>query len=204
MYKGKHSVQASVKPENRPVRSAAPRRRVGSARKNMGLIVALALILSIAVGGTVAWLTSNVAIKNTMVPGNVPVQIVEQDNGSVKSQITVYNRGNVQAYMRVAIVCNNFDGTNVLLGNSSTTHASIDTANWQLMSDGFYYYKGVVEPTKGVELLQTPITYENAEVVVMAQTVQVLGKFDGKTASQELWGRLYNNGDYTVNGKNWA
>lgn len=193
MYKGKHSAQASVKPENRPVRSAAPRRRVGSARKNMGLIVALALILSIAVGGTVAWLTSNVAIKNTMVPGNVPVEIVEQDNGSVKSQITVFNRGNVQAYMRVAIVCNNFDGTNVLLGNSSTTHASIDTTtNWQLMDDGFYYYKGVVEPTKGVNLLKDSINYENAEVVVMAQTVQVLGTFTEGTASQKLWGHTYN------------
>ena len=196
MYQGKHSAQPVANTGRAtPVRSAAPRRRSARAGKPLGLILALALILCVALGGTVAWLTHQASITNTMVPGSVPVDISESISGNTKNQITLTNKGNVQAYLRVAVISNALDtDENIIPGTSSDS--IIPNANWQRLGDGYYYYKGIVEPGQSVELLGSAIDFNSAEVVVMAQTVQVLGTIGNGTASQAIWGHTYANGEW--------
>ena len=195
MYQGKHSAQPVANTGRaKPVRSAAPRRRSARAGKSLGLILALALILCVAIGGTVAWLTHQASITNTMVPGNVPVEITESISGKTKNQITLTNRGNVQAYLRVAVISNALEDGAIKPGTSS--YNITPNENWQQLDDGYYYYKGIVNPDQGVQLLGSAIDFSSAEVVVMAQTVQVLGTIGDGTASQALWGHTYSNGSW--------
>lgn len=195
MYQGKHSSSASEKQLHRPVRSAAPRHRAGPARKSISLFLALVVILSIAIGGTIAWLKDSQSITNAMVPGNVPVSIGESISGTSKNQITLTNEGNVQAYLRVAVISNSLDEDgNIIPNNSSSTITT--NGNWTQIGN-YYYYNGIVEPGASVDLLGSAIDFSSSEVVVMAQTVQVLGSFDEGTASQKIWG-------VSFNGTSWA
>lgn len=195
MYQGKHSAQPVNTGRARPVRSAAPRRRSGSARKPISLVVALVLLFTVAIGGSIAWLTHQASTTNTMEPGSVPVDITENISGTTKNQIILTNKGNVQAYIRVAVISNTLDADgNIIPGTSNDTITT--DGNWQYL-DGYYYYKGIVEPGASVDLLGASIDFSRAEVVVMAQTVQVLGDINGQTASQALWRHTYANGSWT-------
>ena len=64
MYQGRHSASGSPQAE----RPAAPR-RAGGSKKPLTLFVALVLLLTLAVGGSLAWLVSNDDVTNSMEPG---------------------------------------------------------------------------------------------------------------------------------------
>lgn len=183
MYKGSH---------------VSPRKKSGGPRRPLLLLVSLVLLLALAVGGTVAWLnTSTSPVENTMIPGNVPITINETFDGTTKSDVSVTNTGNIDAYIRVAIVANAVDAEgNVVAGDKPSYN--INTAYWQEL-DGYYYYKGAVAPdgtTK--ELFTKPVTVTGGELNILAESIQVLGGYGGKTASEYAWGVVYNNGRWTV------
>ena len=147
MYQGRHSTSGSPRAD-RPAAS----RRAGGSKKPLTLFVALVLLLTLAVGGSLAWLVSDDEVQNTMVPGKVPIEIVEQIDGTTKTSITIKNTGNIDAYIRVAVVSNAVDEKgNVIAGTSDNKINAND--KWQLLSDGYYYYKGTVAPGNAVELL---------------------------------------------------
>ena len=195
MYKGKHSVQGSESSgRTSHARSAAPSRRSGSARKPIGLFVALVLLLGVVAGGTIAWLTDSMSITNSMEPGNVPVSINESISGNTKTSVKIKNEGNVQAYIRVVVISNSLDTDGNIVPNTSSNTVTTN-GTWTPLGD-YYYYNGIVEPGASVELLGESIDFSSKEVVVMAQSVQVLGNINGGTASQALWGVTYSNGTW--------
>ena len=66
---------------------------------------AVALIATLAVGGTLAWLSAYTQpVKNTFVMGTVPPQVTENFDHRVKEDVAVTNTGNIPAYIRVALV----------------------------------------------------------------------------------------------------
>lgn len=204
MYQGKHSGQASSKPvvSQTPIRqtasSAAPRRAGGLGKKSLSLLAALALILALAVSGTVAWLNSSDNVSNSMVPGNVPIDIDETIDNMAKTSVKIVNKGNIQAYIRVAVVSNQLDDEGNVIPNGSGPAVPV-SENWQLLN-GYYYYKGIVEPGASVELLaqNSRVDFSKAEVNILAQSIQVLGgqTSDG-SASKDIWG-------VSFNGTEWA
>ena len=108
----------------------SPRKKSGRSRRPLLLLVSLVLILALAVGGTVAWLNSSSGpVTNTMIPGKVPITINETFDGATKSGVTVTNTGNIDAYIRVAIVANAVDAE----GNIVNGHATkdLDMKNWE-------------------------------------------------------------------------
>lgn len=110
----------------------------------------------------------------TLTANNVAVSIDDKmtDNNKKKTQVVIKNTGNVDAYMRVAIVANwydlygdinNTDGSRTVGyhqivapwgGKSAVSEGSFDwfdTENWKYSDpakggDGYYYYKYVVKP----------------------------------------------------------
>ena len=179
MYQGRHSTSGSPRAD-RPVAS----RRAGGSKKPLTLFVALVLLLTLAVGGSLAWLVSNDDVTNTMEPGKVPIEIVEQIEGTTKTSITIKNTGNIDAYIRVAVVANLVDEKgNVTVGTAPTLNLG---ENWQPL-DGYYYYKGIVAPKASTTSLGS-INFTNAEVNILAESIQVLGgvKSDG-SASVDAW-----------------
>ncbi len=181
MYQGKHSTSGSPRAD-RPAAS----RRAGGSKKPLTLFVALVLLLTLAVGGSLAWLVSNDNVTNSMVPGQVPIEIVEEIKDNVKTSITIKNTGNIDAYIRVAVVANKVDKDgNITVGTAP--ELKLNTEKWQLLPDGYYYYKGVVAPKASTESLGS-ISFVDAEVNILAESIQVLGGVtgDGK-ASVDAW-----------------
>ena len=177
----------------------SPRKKSGRSRRPLLLLASLVLLLALAVGGTVAWLNSSSGpVTNTMTPGQVPITINENFNGTTKSRVSVTNDGNIDAYIRVAIVANAVDAEgNVVAGNKPVY--TINTANWQEL-DGYYYYKGAVAPGGKTEELFTgpPVDVTGGELNILAESIQVLGGYGRETASEYAWGVVYTDGSWAV------
>lgn len=197
MYQGRHSTSGSPRFD----RPAAPR-RAGGRKKPLTLFVALVLLLTLAVGGSLAWLVSNDDVTNSMVPGQVPIQINETVSNNVKSDVTVTNNGNIQAFIRVAIIANAVDAQ----GNVTTGTApdyTVDSTNWtKFDNENYYYYNGIVEPkdTKGdttASLFTRPVDFAGGEINILAESIQVLGGTDGDgRASYNAWGHTFADGSW--------
>ena len=190
MYQGRHSTSGSPRAD-RPAAS----RRAGGSKKPLTLFVALVLLLTLAVGGSLAWLVSDDDVTNSMVPGQVPIQINETVSNNVKSDVTVTNNGNIQAFIRVAIIANAVDKDgNVTVGDIPDFTVS---PSWTPIGN-YYYYNGIVEP-KGTDgdttapLFTTDVKFAGGEINILAESIQVLGgrQYDG-SASVDAWGVVYN------------
>ena len=191
MYQGRHSTSGSPRAD-RPAAS----RRAGGSKKPLTLFVALVLLLTLAVGGSLAWLVSDDEVQNTMVPGKVPIKINETLNGTSKTSVTVTNTGNIQAFIRVAIIANAVDKNGDVTVGTAPTY-TVDSNKWTPIGD-YYYYNGIVEPngTSGdttAPLFTGDVSFANGEINILAESIQVLGgrQYDG-SASVDAWGVVYN------------
>ena len=159
----------------------------GRTAKSSALIIALALILVLAVGGTVAYIfTQTDPVINTFTPTEAKITVNEETNSNQKTSITVENISTgVPVYIRVALVANMIDKDENVTGAASVpTFTPGD--NWIEGSDGYYYYTKAV-PVGGStgNLLQTPMTLsENMQVVVLADAIQA----EPTTAVTQAWG----------------
>ena len=171
MYKGKHTAKSSAR----------------KAKVGKTAVVAVAVILAVvlAVGGTVAYLTTHTQeLTNIFSPSTVQAEVKV---GNADGVYTIRNDGDVEAYLRVAIVANWLDNSIVddLLGDSTihwkqpefTVTAS---DNWDLGDDGFYYYKNPVAAQTDIADKLT-VTLNNGEsaptgykfsVQVIAEAIQ--------------------------------
>ena len=182
MYKGKYS--------NKKKRRLAP-----------WAALALALVLTLSVGGTIAYLITDTGpVTNTFTPGKTDISIDEQINGPSKNEITVKNDGNVPVYIRVVIVANYHTNMGDVCGQHSSVSVPAFSlnSNWLKASDGFYYYKKPVSAGGSTENLiaqGSSITLNNAadgcvmHVDVLAQSIQAEGVDAGGNKSVVLaWG----------------
>lgn len=190
MYQGKHSTAASAAPGYAAhTRHAAPRRSARRSRltrrRLLGLIAALALVCSLGVGGTLAWLSSGDSLTNSVAPGSVPIEISSSGSG-----VTITNHGNVHAYIRAVAIQNGLDGSGNIIPAGSEGFAfampsPANSAEWTELG-GFYYYNAPVAPGGSVSFAVSAAA--GTELKVMAQSVQALGGRDGQSASRTLWG----------------
>ena len=128
-------------------------------RKAPVALVAILVLLCCAVAGTVAYLvTSTGPVTNTFTPASVTTQVEEEFNGTTKSNVRIKNTGNIDAYIRVAVIVNwaddkgNVSGTPVK-DSDYVMDLNIDTgtttnAPWFKGSDGYYYCKTAVKSVK--------------------------------------------------------
>lgn len=175
---------------------AAPRKGRNS-KKPLLLLLSLVLVVALAVGGTLAWLTAKTApVVNTFTAGTGGTNIEEQVTETEKTSVIVENEGNVDMYVRVKFVINRIDEQGNVLGSADVTPQL--TNDWELIN-GCYYYKGILGAgAKTENILAKPITLKDAagnlyEVNVMAQTIQV-----GGGAVEAAWGMKYDNGTWTA------
>lgn len=164
--------------------------------KHFAGLLALVLILVCTVGGTVAYLVAQTdPVTNTFTPGKVSCQVEEEFNetNTVKTKAVVKNTGNVPAYIRVAVVANTVDGDNIT-GMKTLPAGWLNTTNWTEGSDGFYYYKGVVQPGEKTDnLLKTGINLDGIQVTILASAIQSMPD----AAVEDAWNMSYNSGTST-------
>lgn len=111
-------------------------------------LVALLVLLCCTVAGTVAYLvTSTDPVTNTFTPASVTTQVEEKFDGTTKSDVQIKNTGNIDAYIRAAVIINWADAN----GNVSATPVKdgdyvikYDSSNtWKKIGDYWYYTKPV-------------------------------------------------------------
>lgn len=125
-------------------------RALGKNRKLAALLVSLFLVLTAAIGATIAYLVTHTdPVVNTFTPGKVDTEIVEEFDGDVKENVTLKNTGDVEAYIRAAVVVSwKDDQGNVLAaapvqGTDYTMELGENTG-WFQASDSYYYFSSPV------------------------------------------------------------
>lgn len=174
----------------------APKKR-GSV-KWLLLLAALALMLTAAIGGSLAWLQDEPAVvQNTFTPGKVPNHVEEKFENDVKNDVMITNDGNVDAYIRAAVVVNwvdekgNLSGTAPVYGTDYTWEMNMD--GWKLGADGYYYHLAPVASEGSTGILFTECKPKSTtkglhlSVEIMGQSIQALGVTGGKPVVAELW-----------------
>lgn len=153
-------------------------------RRSSGLkpLLILLLVLIVGVTGTVfAYMFKRTEFKeNSLIPAKVSCALNEAfdaDTG-VKSNITVKNTGNIDAYIRVRLVTYWVKDGEIAAKPSKTLSVTPNT-NWVPGTNNTYYYKLPVEPDGVVDLIDTPITLIEEDgykqvVDVFAEAIQSL------------------------------
>lgn len=145
------------------------------------IVAALAVVvLTAAVGGTMAWLsTQRHDLTNTFVPAEVTCAVVEDfTNTTVKKNVRIQNTGTTDAYIRAMIVANWCTADGKVVKTASPKYEGLAENNW-VEHDGFYYYTKPVAPDQTTSMLFTkceqgtvPEGADHLEVNIICQAVQ--------------------------------
>ena len=127
------------------------RRKSTASRKVIVLAIAVVLLLSATVTGTLMYLVSKTtAVTNTFEPATVTCEVQENFDGAVKKNVTVKNTSNIDAYLRVKLVTYRVNADGQRIGGTATIPTFTLGEDW-FVKDGFYYYKKPVAPGKTPE-----------------------------------------------------
>ena len=182
-------------------------KRVMKTKKPVAL-VAILVLLCCAVAGTVAYLvTSTDPVTNTFTPAKVTTSVEETFDGITKSNVRIQNTGDIDAYIRVAVIVNWADKDGKVYGKKpveGTDYSiSYNKSDWFQGSDGYYYCKTAIAPTKSTPVLinscapagQAPEGYA-LQVTILADGIQS----EPSNAVTEAWKvvKVDNNGNLTA------
>lgn len=129
--------------------NATPERKPRRGTKRLStLLLSVILMVTIAVGGTVAYLvTQDKPITNTFTPSHVNCEVTENFNGTVKSNVNVTNIGDTDAYIRVKLVTYRVNQDGQHIGGTATIPQFNPGTNW-VKYGGYYYYTLPVKPNE--------------------------------------------------------
>lgn len=173
-------------------------------KKTVALLVSVALLLTLAVGSTVAYLAAKTTpVLNTFTPGSVVPTINEEFDHAEKKNVTITNNGNVKGYFRAVIIVTWQDGDgNVypVMPVAGTDYTlTINTDAWT-ENGGYYYYKNILNPKDTTPNLiiscqlaegAVPPKGYNLHVAIAAQGVQAEGT--GATTPQAAFTAVMQN-----------
>lgn len=118
-------------------------------RKWLGTLVALALVLCIAGGATLAFLMVTMpSMTNVFQYGHVTCAVQEEFDGTTKSDVSIKNTGNTQSYIRVKLVFTWKDAEGNVSAQPVTDQdykMDLNKVDW-FEKDGYYYAKAPVAP----------------------------------------------------------
>ena len=163
-------------------------KRVMKTKKPVAL-VALLLLLCCTVAGTLAYLvTSTDPVTNTFTPAEVKTEVTEsfvEDKGElVKSNVQIKNNGNIDAYIRAAVIINWADANGNVYGGGTPVEGTDYTApvlqnGWIKVGD-YYYYTSAVPAGSSTGTLFAPIeqlktckdTNYGLQITILADGIQ--------------------------------
>ena len=195
MYKG----QFEGKRDETKARPA--RRKAHHTGRLTAMVIATALLLALAISGTVAWLTTkDKPITNTFNPSKVACEVTESFNGTVKSSVNVKNTGDIDAYIRVKLVTYRTNEQGQHIGGTAELPEFTPGAGW-VAYNGYYYYTKPVAPNAQpenalIDSIQLNGSYNDADggkqaIDVMAEAIQSVPEAAVKAA----WGEGFSIAD---------
>lgn len=175
---------------------------------NKKAVTIVAICLCLLVCGTIgtwAYLTSITdPLQNTFVPAKVTCTVEESFEDGVKSDVKVRNTGDVDAYVRVAVVATFISDNNVYaVSPIEGVDYSVEWSNnkWKKGTDGFWYYSDPVSPNAVTNNLIEKATSSsvpqgyNLNIQIIATAIQS----DPAAAVQSAWGITPVNGKINPN-----
>ena len=173
-YEGKHRKATAAPVHGKAIRTG----------RLMTMVIATVLLLALAIGGTLAWLsTKDGPITNTFTPSKVTCVVTERFDGStgVKSNVNVKNTGTINAFIRVKLVTYRTNDKGYHIGGTASLPKFTLGENW-VLHDGYYYYTLPVAPgdspkTSLTESMTLTDSYTDADggkqaIDVMAEAIQ--------------------------------
>lgn len=128
-------------------------------------LVASMLLLTLAVGGTLAFLTDrDTPITNIFSPSHVTTKVEETFRNGVKTNVTVKNTGDTTGWIRAAVVITWQDAQGNVYSQTpvkDTDYTITYTDEWKKGNDGFYYYPSPVDADKSTDVLISKCEAEN-------------------------------------------
>ena len=164
--------------------NATPKRRPRRGTKRLTtLLLSGLLLVTLIVGGTVAYLVTQVTpITNTFTPSQVTCAVTEDFDGTVKRNVNVTNTGDTDAYIRVKLVTYRVNDNGDHIGGTASVPDFTPGTNWVKHSDGYYYYTLPVKPNERptaalIESIELTGPYNDADggkqvIEVMAEAIQ--------------------------------
>lgn len=170
-------------------------KRVMKTKKKPVALVALLVLLCCTVAGTLAYLvTSTAPVVNTFTPAEVTTKVEETFDGTTKSNVKIQNTGNIDAYIRAAVIVNWADAN----GNVSATPVNAtdytiiyNEDDWKQIGD-YWYCKTTTAPEASTKPLIISCAKTPSAAVPDGYDLQVTILADGiqsvpQTAIQEAW-----------------
>ena len=125
-------------------------------KKKLTVLVALLLLVTVSVGGTLAWLATQTApVTNTFTPSHVTTAVDEKTEGGVKSDVKIQNTGDTSAYIRATYVVNWVDANGNIyaaqpvedIDYTILLNVGFESAPWTKgTDDGYYYCNTAIDP----------------------------------------------------------
>ena len=189
-----------------------PARLVRKPHKGRGrlamMVLSVVLLLALAVGGTLAWLsTKTTPVTNTFTPAKVTCDVTEnfdEDTG-VKTNVNVTNTGNIAVYIRVKLVTYRTNDAGQHIGGTAELPKFTPGENWVEYGKYYYYTLPVAPGKKPADNLADSMTleksYKDADggkqaLDVMAEAIQSAPE----KAVADAWGVKIAPGSVTVAG----
>ena len=182
MKQGKHQVNGAKPPR--------------SGKFSLTLLIALILLLTVAVGGTLAFLKAETSVStNSFAVAGAPTpQIDEQFDGAAKTdvKVTLSNEGRGAYFVRAAIVYslqNDAGNTVAAVPQAGTDYTVSLGSDWTYnAADGYYYYNSTVVPGGSTEnLIDSCVTLNKDYSLVVDIVAQIIQANPADAAADE-WG----------------
>lgn len=189
-------------------------------KKMTAVVVSLLLILCLGAGGTLAFLIDRQGpVVNEFQPANVTPDIQEEfPNHEVKSDVKIQNTGNVDGFIRAALVVTwQKKGENgetyiapyaPVLGTDYSMTLNIPEnagrednvdGSWFRAADGFYYFSKAVKPNNYTDVLVTEAKQIKANadgytlhLEILSSAIQSDWSGDGTHPAAQHWGVTVN------------
>ena len=170
------------------------------------LLIAIILLISTAVGSTVAFLaTKTEPVENAFEYANVSCEVTEAcDTDS--SIVQVRNTGNISAYIRAAVVANWIDVDGNIAASVPEGYSydlTCSSGSWAQGKDGFFYYLLPVAPgasTEGNLLTCTVTCPETPEYTLSVEVLAEAIQSTPASAVNEAWNvKVDGDGKLSVN-----
>ena len=157
-------------------------------------IISVVLILTLAVGGTIAFLSTKTdPVVNTFNPSQVTCSVVEDFDGKTKTNVNVENTGDIPAFIRVKLVAYRTNDAGQHIGGVSEVPAFTLGKDWARCGD-YYYYTFRVAPgatpadslAEGIKLTEnyTDVDGGHQSIDVIAEAIQA----GPEAAVKAAWG----------------
>ena len=158
------------------------------------LLIAIILLISTAVGSTVAFLaTKTKPVENSFEYANVSCEVTQNCDTDGSSIVQVKNTGTISAYIRAAVVANWIDADGNIAASVPEGYSydlTCSSGSWAQGNDGFFYYLLPVAPgalTEGSLLTCTVACPENPEYTLSVEVLAEAIQSTPASAVNEAW-----------------